>query len=147
MSPSLGEVGGEVSIKISSAESLMGAENFLGASGGVSFGDGNGSGFFIGGNVVGEDGSHEEVIIISRESLGIWDWGHTVHLDVFLFIIGGVRVFGHDLNELILVGKVSGFVGDVSGINEGEDSGGNKDVLEHLIFCKFGKVNIDNIIF
>ena len=82
MSPSLGEVGGEVSIEISTADFLVGAEDFLSAGGGLGFGDGTSSG------VVGEDGSHEKIIIISGESFGIWDWDENVLF--FFFIIGGV---------------------------------------------------------
>ena len=82
MSPGLGEVGGEVSIEISTADFLVGAEDFLSAGGGLGFGDGTSSG------VVGEDGSHEKIIIISGESFGIWDWDENVLF--FFFIIGGV---------------------------------------------------------
>jgi len=83
MSPSLGEVGGEISIKIGSEDTFMGAEDLLGAGGGGGFVNISGLG-----DVVGEDGSHEKIIIISGESLGIWDWDENVLF--FFFVIGGV---------------------------------------------------------
>ena len=99
VSPSLGEVGGEVSIEVSSADFLVGAEDFLSAGHGFLLsdgGDGGNSGllglfllllgFFL--DVVGEDGSHEKIIIISSESIDIWDWNENVLF--FFFIIGGV---------------------------------------------------------
>ena len=96
MSPSLGEVGTEISIEVSSAHTFMGAEDFLGASGGFLLGNVDWASFllinttliFFGGGVVGEDGSHEKIIIISGESIGIWDWDENVLF--FFFVIGGV---------------------------------------------------------
>ena len=83
MSPGLGEVGTEIGIEVSSADLLVGAEDFLSAGSGLVFGNGTSGG------VVGEDGSHEKIIIISGESIGVWDWGHTEHLDHGLFFIIG----------------------------------------------------------
>jgi hypothetical protein len=82
MSPGLGEVGTKIGIEIGTADFLVGAEDFLSASGGLIFINGTTGG------VVGEDGSHEKIIIISGESLGIWDWDENV-LFIF-FVIGGV---------------------------------------------------------
>ena len=83
MSPSLGEVGGEIGIEVGSADFLVGAEDFLSAGGGFSLSNGT-----VLLDVVGEDGSHEKIIIISGESIGIWDWNENVLF--FFFIIGGV---------------------------------------------------------
>ena len=126
MSPSLGEVGGEVSIEVSSADFLVGAEDFLSAGHGFLLsdgGDGGNSGllglfllllgFFL--DVVGEDGSHEKIIIISSESIDIWDWNENVLF--FFFIIGGV---GGGVVELdvgshwwSVVGSVGGNISEV----------------------------------
>jgi hypothetical protein len=112
MSPSLGEVGSEIGIEVSSADFLVGAENLLGAGSGKGLISGSSwqSSLWVRELVVSEDGSHEEVIIISGESLGIWNWNENV-LFIF-FIIGGV---GGGVVELDVGSHWWSVVGSVGG--------------------------------
>jgi hypothetical protein len=140
MSPGLGPVGLEVSLGGGTSETLMGSENFGG--GGLALGFGHGedtiwlssliSGFlvFLGlllGAVIGEHGSHEEVIGISLES------GWDLSLVNTLFLVSRNELDVGLIIRLIIGGTGIGIELDVGSHWWSSVGSGSRDITEVLL--------------